>query len=66
MIRQFPEVVDCRLMTGNRDYLLRFATPSLVEFERFLVGTLTKAPGVSSIEWSFPLRGVKAGLTRTP
>lgn len=65
-VNDFPEVVDCWLMTGNRDYLLRIATTGLAEFERFLVGTLTKVPGVSSIESSIPLRRVKSGLARTP
>jgi Lrp/AsnC family leucine-responsive transcriptional regulator len=65
-IKDFPEVVDCWLMTGNRDYLLRIATSGLTEYERFLVGTLTKVPGVSSIESSIPLRRVKSGLSRTP
>ncbi|WDR07447.1 Lrp/AsnC family transcriptional regulator [Devosia rhodophyticola] len=64
-IRSFPEVVDCWLMTGNRDYLLRVATRGLADFERFLTGTFTKIPGVASIESSIPLRRVKAGLART-
>jgi Lrp/AsnC family leucine-responsive transcriptional regulator len=65
-IKDLPEVVDCWLMTGNRDYMLRVATSGLAEFERFLVGTLTKIKGVSSIESSIALRRVKAGLARTP
>lgn len=64
-IAAFPEVVDCWLMTGNRDYLLRVATTGLEEFERFLVGRLTKVRGVASIESSIPLRRVKSGLART-
>ncbi|MCZ4352756.1 Lrp/AsnC family transcriptional regulator [Roseovarius aestuarii] len=64
-IAGFPEIVDCWLMTGNRDYLMRIATSSLAEFERFLVGKLTKIPGVASIESSIPLRRVKSGLART-
>jgi Lrp/AsnC family leucine-responsive transcriptional regulator len=63
-IQLFPEVVDCWLMTGNRDYLLRIATNGLAEFERFLVGKFTKLPGVASIESSIPLRRVKVGLSR--
>ncbi|MEM8790675.1 MAG: Lrp/AsnC family transcriptional regulator [Pseudomonadota bacterium] len=63
-VQSFPEVVDCWLMTGNRDYLLRVVTTDLSAFERFLVGQLTKVEGVSSIESSIPLRRVKAGLTR--
>ena len=64
-IQRFPEVVDCWLMTGSYDYLLRVATGGLEEFESFLVGQLTKVPGVSSIESSIPLRRVKSGLART-
>ena len=64
-IRTLPEVVDCWLMTGNRDYLLRVATADLAEFENFLVGRLTKVPGVASIESSIPLRRVKADMVRT-
>ena len=65
-VNNFPEVVDCWLMTGNRDYMLRIVTTCLADFERFLVGTLTKVQGVSSIESSIPLRRVKSGLARTP
>lgn len=63
-VKAFPEVVDCWLMTGNRDYLLRIATRGLEDFERFLVGRFTKVPGVASIESSIPLRRVKSGLAR--
>ncbi|MBB5515521.1 Lrp/AsnC family leucine-responsive transcriptional regulator [Rubricella aquisinus] len=63
-IRTLPEVVDCWLMTGNRDYLLRVVTTGLPEFETFLVGRLTKIPGVASIESSIPLRRVKSELAR--
>lgn len=65
-IAQFPEVVDCWLMTGNRDYLLRVVTRGLASFEAFLTGRLTKVPGVSNIESSIPLRRVKTGIARMP
>ena len=63
-IKDWPEVVDCWLMTGNRDYLIRVATEGLVEFERFMTRRLTKFSGVASIESSIPLRRVKSGLAR--
>ncbi|MEH0070682.1 Lrp/AsnC ligand binding domain-containing protein [Pannonibacter sp. Pt2-lr] len=53
-VRTFPEVVDCWLMTGNRDYLLRVVTDGLAGFEAFLTGRLTKLACVSSIESSIP------------
>jgi Lrp/AsnC family leucine-responsive transcriptional regulator len=65
-IAAFEEVLDCWLMTGNRDYLMRIATTDLKEFERFLTQRLTKVRGVSSIESSIPLRRVKAKLSRIP
>lgn len=65
-VQDFPEVVDCWLMTGNRDYLMRIATTGLKEFEQFLVGQLTKVPGVASIESSIPLRRVKSAGARIP
>ena len=65
-ILQFPEVVDCWLMTGNRDYLMRVVATNLSDFEAFLVGKLTKVEGVASIESSIPLRRVKSAYARTP
>ncbi|WP_136443885.1 Lrp/AsnC family transcriptional regulator [Pacificoceanicola onchidii] len=58
-IAAFPEVVDCWLMTGGFDYLLRVAVADLADFERFLTSRLTKVGGVSSIESSIPVRRVK-------
>lgn len=65
-ICSFPEVVDCWLMTGNRDYLLRVATDQLSGFEEFLTRRLTKLPCVASIESSIPIRRVKSGVCRQP
>ena len=59
-IRDFPEVSDCWLMTGSRDYLLRVATPGLAAFETFLTAKLTRVSGVSNIESSVSLRRVKS------
>jgi Lrp/AsnC family transcriptional regulator, leucine-responsive regulatory protein len=60
-VARFPEVVDCWLMTGTRDYLMRVATPDLAAFEAFLTRRLTRVPGVASIESSLSLRRVKGG-----
>ncbi|MDW3224772.1 MAG: Lrp/AsnC family transcriptional regulator [Paracoccaceae bacterium] len=65
-VSAFEEVVDCWLMTGNRDYLMRVVTTDLKEFERFLTQRLTKVRGVSSIESSIPLRRVKNQISRIP
>lgn len=54
-----PEVMECYLMTGDFDYLLRVVTADLGAYERFLVENLTRVPGVSSIRSSFALKQVK-------
>lgn len=58
-IRKCPEVVECYLMTGSRDYLLRVVAKDLADYERFLKDTLTRIDGVASIESSFALDQVK-------
>ena len=58
-VTRWPEVVDCYLMTGQRDYLLRVLVRNLAEYERFLKDKLTRLEGVASIETSFALTQVK-------
>jgi Lrp/AsnC family transcriptional regulator, leucine-responsive regulatory protein len=54
-----PEVLECYLMTGDSDYLLRVVCADLEAFERFLMNHLTKVAGISSIRSSFALKQVK-------
>lgn len=63
-VSKYPEVVDCWLMTGDNDYLLRILAPGLREYEAFLTGVFTKIPGVASIQSSVSLRRVKASPPR--
>lgn len=56
---RWPEVVDCYLMTGQRDYLLRIVVRDLHAYERFLKEKLTRLDGVASIESSFALSQIK-------
>lgn len=58
-VARWPEVVDCYLMTGQRDYLLRIVVKDLEAYEAFLKRTLTRLEGVASIESSFALGQVK-------
>jgi DNA-binding Lrp family transcriptional regulator len=54
-----PEVLECYLMTGDADYLLRVVVADIPAYERFLKDHLTRIPGVSSIRSSFALNQVK-------
>ncbi|MBS9477768.1 Lrp/AsnC family transcriptional regulator [Ancylobacter radicis] len=58
-IARWPEIVECYLMTGQRDYLLRIVVKDLPAYEAFLKRTLTRLDGVASIESSFALSQVK-------
>lgn len=58
-VRQCPEVLECYLMTGPRDYLLRVVARDLDDYERFVKETLTRIEGVANIESSFALGQVK-------
>lgn len=54
----WPEVMECYLMTGDSDYLLRVVAPDIEAFQRFLLDHLTRVPGVASIKSSFALKQV--------
>lgn len=58
-IERWPEVLECYLMTGPRDYLLRVVVADLAAYERFLKQKLTRLTGIASIESSFALEQVK-------
>ena len=53
------EVMECYLMTGDADYLLRVVVSDMQSLERFIVDYLAKIPGVSNIRSSFALKQVK-------
>jgi len=52
-------VMECYLMTGDADYLLRVVVSDMQSLERFIVDYLAKIPGVSNIRSSFALKQVK-------
>ncbi|MEK6592007.1 MAG: Lrp/AsnC family transcriptional regulator [Pseudomonadota bacterium] len=58
-IQSRPEVMECYLMTGDADYLLRVVVPDVQSLERFIVNYLSKIPGIASIKSSFALKQVK-------
>jgi Lrp/AsnC family transcriptional regulator, leucine-responsive regulatory protein len=53
-----PEVMECYLMTGTSDFLLRVVAADLFAYERFLKSTLTRIPGIANIQSSFALKQV--------
>jgi DNA-binding Lrp family transcriptional regulator len=58
-IMKRQEVLECYLMTGDADYLVRVVVPDVAAYERFLKDTLTRVEGVAGIKSSFALKQVK-------
>jgi len=57
-VAEFPEVMECYLMTGDSDYLLRVVVPDMEALQAFIMQELTEIPGVRNIRSSFALRQV--------
>ena len=58
-VRLIPEVMECYLMTGEFDYLLRIVVADTSDFERVHRQRLAQLPGVARIQSSFALRTVR-------
>lgn len=53
------EVMECYLMTGEADYLIRVVVPDIPALQDFIVNFLSRVPGVGNIQSSFSLKQVK-------
>lgn len=53
------EVMECYLMTGDSDYLIRVAVADMAALERFILDQLTPIPGLEKIRTSFTLKQVR-------
>lgn len=53
------EVMECYLMTGDADYLIRVAVPDIAALERFIIEELSPMPEVEKIRSSFALKQVR-------
>ncbi|MEN2474538.1 Lrp/AsnC family transcriptional regulator [Burkholderia stabilis] len=58
-IEQAPEVLECHLMAGSYDYLLRVIARDLDDYQRFQMETLTQIEGVRNVETEIPLKRIK-------
>ena len=57
-VRRLPEVMECYLMSGSSDYLLRVIVEDARDYERVHSQYLTRLPGVDRVHSSFALRTV--------
>ena len=58
-IAEHDEVMECYLMTGDSDYLIRVAVKGIGELEKFILEQLTPIPGIEKIRSSFALKQVR-------
>jgi DNA-binding Lrp family transcriptional regulator len=58
-IAEHDEVMECYLMTGDSDYLMRVALPDIAALEKFILEQLTPIPGIEKIRSSFALKQVR-------
>ena len=58
-ITRFAQVMECYLMTGDADYLLRVVVSDVDALQSFVVDKLTRIPGIASIRSSVSLKQVK-------
>lgn len=58
-VSEHDEVMECYLMTGDSDYLIRVALADIQALERFILEKLSPIPGVEKIRTSFTLKQVR-------
>jgi DNA-binding Lrp family transcriptional regulator len=58
-IQKVPEIMECYLMTGEFDYLLRLVVSDMADFERLHNDALTRLPGVARVNSSVAIRTVR-------
>nr|WP_200844077.1 Lrp/AsnC family transcriptional regulator [Pantoea sp. 18069] len=58
-IAEHDQVMECYLMTGDSDYLIRVAVTDIGALERFILDQLTPIPGIEKIRSSFALKQVR-------
>jgi len=58
-VSQYPEVLDCYVLLGNVDYLLRIVTEDIKAYERFFFDKLSQLPGIQEVNSSIVLSDIK-------
>jgi Lrp/AsnC family transcriptional regulator len=58
-VRRYPEVLDCYVVLGNVDFLLRIVAEDIKDYERFMYDKLSQLPGVQEVNSSIALSEIK-------
>jgi Lrp/AsnC family transcriptional regulator, leucine-responsive regulatory protein len=65
-VRDIPEVLECHLVTGEYDYVIKAAVGGTTGYERLLRDRLYRLPGVRHTRTSFALRCLKQQISPVP
>jgi Lrp/AsnC family leucine-responsive transcriptional regulator len=65
-VRSMPEVLECHLVTGEYDYVIKAAVGGTQGYERLLRDKLYRLPGIRHTRTSFALRCLKQELSPVP
>ncbi|MFD2174504.1 MULTISPECIES: Lrp/AsnC family transcriptional regulator [Rhodobacter] len=57
-VKKIPDVLECHLMAGSADYLLKVVAEDTEDFARIHRSKLARLPGVQGMQSSFALRTV--------
>ena len=57
-VAEAPEIVECHLMTGQADYIVRLVASDVDDLERLHAKVLTRLPGVARLNSSIALRSI--------
>ncbi len=58
-VSEYPEVLDCYVLLGNVDFLLRIVTEDIKAYERFFFEKLSQLPGIQEVNSSIVLSDIK-------
>ena len=58
-IRRLPNVVECHLMAGDCDFLLRILAANIEAYRQFQIDSLNSLPGVQSVKTEIPMQRIK-------
>ena len=58
-VRKYPEVLDCYVLLGNVDFLLRIVTEDIKAYEQFFFEQLSQLPGIQEVNSSIVLSDIK-------
>jgi len=58
-VLRLPEVVECHLMAGDCDFLLRIVAADLDDYRQFQIKYLTRIKGVQSVKTEIPMQRIK-------